>query len=70
MVGLFNYEYLKLTDLGLDQSFGIDLEVRARADRKRVPVVITSILTYLDHRKRYPITTLSKPSDLYRLPRP
>ncbi|KAA8901875.1 hypothetical protein FN846DRAFT_106230 [Sphaerosporella brunnea] len=32
-----------------EQTFGIDLEARARADRKRVPVVITSILTYLDH---------------------
>lgn len=34
----------------LEQTFGLDLEVRARADRKRVPLVITGILTYLDHR--------------------
>lgn len=32
-----------------DQSFGVDLEARARADKKRVPVIITSLLTYLDH---------------------
>ncbi|KAI1906351.1 Rho-GTPase-activating protein 8 [Ophidiomyces ophidiicola] len=35
-----------------DQTFGVDLEARARADRKRVPVIVTSILTYLDN--RYP----------------
>ncbi|KAL2179018.1 uncharacterized protein P884DRAFT_219919 [Thermothelomyces heterothallicus CBS 202.75] len=32
-----------------DQTFGVDLEARARADRKRVPIIITTILTYLDH---------------------
>jgi hypothetical protein len=32
-----------------EQIFGIDLEARARADKKRVPIVVTSILTYLDH---------------------
>lgn len=32
-----------------EQTFGMDLEARARADRKRVPVVVTTILTYLDH---------------------
>jgi hypothetical protein len=32
-----------------DQIFGVDLEARARADRKRVPVLVTSILTYLDN---------------------
>ncbi|KKF95003.1 Rho-GTPase-activating protein 8 [Ceratocystis platani] len=31
-----------------DQIFGIDLEARARADKKRVPLIITTILTYLD----------------------
>jgi Domain found in Dishevelled, Egl-10, and Pleckstrin (DEP) len=31
-----------------DQTFGVDLEARARADRKRVPLVITTILTFLD----------------------
>ncbi|CZR67530.1 related to GTPase activating protein [Phialocephala subalpina] len=35
-----------------EQTFGVDLEARARADRKRVPALITSILTFLDH--RYP----------------
>lgn len=34
-----------------DQVFGVDLEARARADRKRVPIVVTSILTFLDSRK-------------------
>ncbi|KXJ93158.1 hypothetical protein Micbo1qcDRAFT_161105 [Microdochium bolleyi] len=32
-----------------EQTFGVDLEARARADKKRVPIVITSLLTYLDH---------------------
>lgn len=32
-----------------DQTFGVDLEARARADKKRVPVMVTTILTYLDH---------------------
>lgn len=32
-----------------EQTFGIDLEARARADKKRVPILITTILTYLDH---------------------
>ncbi len=31
-----------------DQTFGVDLEARARADRKRVPMIVTSILTFLD----------------------
>ncbi|KAI9046466.1 hypothetical protein LZ554_009215 [Drepanopeziza brunnea f. sp. 'monogermtubi'] len=34
------------------QTFGVDLEARARADRKRVPIIITNILTFLDN--RYP----------------
>lgn len=32
-----------------DQIFGVDLEARARADKKRVPLIVTSILTYLDN---------------------
>jgi hypothetical protein len=32
-----------------DQTFGVDLEARARADRKRVPSIVTTILTFLDH---------------------
>ncbi|KAK3378240.1 hypothetical protein B0H63DRAFT_418132 [Podospora didyma] len=32
-----------------EQTFGVDLESRARADRKRVPIIVTSLLTYLDH---------------------
>ncbi|KAE8152562.1 hypothetical protein BDV25DRAFT_61612 [Aspergillus avenaceus] len=35
-----------------DQNFGVDLEARARADRKRVPILVTTVLTYLDN--RYP----------------
>ncbi|KAJ5356519.1 Fps/Fes/Fer/CIP4 homology [Penicillium concentricum] len=35
-----------------EQNFGVDLEARARADRKRVPILITTILTYLDNRKK------------------
>jgi len=33
-----------------DQSFGVDLEARARTDRKRVPIIVTTILTFLDNR--------------------
>lgn len=32
-----------------DQTFGVDLEARARADKKRVPLVVTAILTFLDN---------------------
>ncbi|KAJ9388756.1 hypothetical protein DTO063F5_2404 [Paecilomyces variotii] len=32
-----------------DQVFGVDLEARARADRKRVPILVTTILTFLDN---------------------
>lgn len=32
-----------------EQTFGVDLEARARADKKRVPMIVTTILTYLDH---------------------
>ena len=35
-----------------EQTFGVDLEQRARADRKRVPALVTTILTFLD--RRYP----------------
>lgn len=31
-----------------DQTFGVDLEARARADKKRVPMIVTNILTFLD----------------------
>lgn len=32
-----------------DQTFGVDLEARARADKKRVVLIVTTVLTYLDH---------------------
>ncbi|PHH91038.1 hypothetical protein CDD83_1877 [Cordyceps sp. RAO-2017] len=32
-----------------EQTFGVDLEARARADKKRVPILVTTLLTYLDH---------------------
>lgn len=35
-----------------EQTFGVDLEARARADRKRVPIIVTTILTFLDNRTR------------------
>ncbi|KAF4553889.1 RhoGAP domain-containing protein 4 [Elsinoe fawcettii] len=35
-----------------DQIFGVDIEARARADRKRVPILVTTILTFLDN--KYP----------------
>lgn len=34
-----------------DQTFGVELEARARADRKRVPLIVTTILTFLDNRE-------------------
>ena len=37
-----------------NQIFGVDLEARARADRKRVPILVTSILMYLDNSKTTP----------------
>lgn len=35
-----------------EQTFGVDIEARARSDRKRVPLIVTTILTFLD--SRYP----------------
>ncbi|KAF2149834.1 hypothetical protein K461DRAFT_314917 [Myriangium duriaei CBS 260.36] len=35
-----------------DQIFGVDLEAKARADRKRVPIMVTAILMFLD--SKYP----------------
>lgn len=32
-----------------EQTFGVDLEARARSDKKRVPVIITTVLTFLDN---------------------
>ncbi|KAF2740428.1 rho-GTPase-activating protein-like protein [Polyplosphaeria fusca] len=32
-----------------EQTFGVDLEARARSDRKRVPLLVTTILTFLDN---------------------
>ncbi|KAK8180272.1 Rho-GTPase-activating protein 8 [Phyllosticta capitalensis] len=32
-----------------EQTFGVDIEARARSDRKRVPIVVTTILTFLDN---------------------
>ncbi|KAK5133668.1 hypothetical protein LTR08_007522 [Meristemomyces frigidus] len=31
-----------------EQTFGVDIELRARSDRKRVPLIVTTILTFLD----------------------
>jgi hypothetical protein len=36
-------------DMYSGQTFGVDLEARARADRKRVPLIVTTLLTYLDN---------------------
>lgn len=35
-----------------EQTFGVDIEARARADHKRVPLIVTTILTFLD--QHYP----------------
>jgi hypothetical protein len=37
----------------IDQTFGVDIELRARADHKRVPNVISGILMHLDERISY-----------------
>lgn len=34
-----------------DQVFGVDIEARARADKKRVPLIVTTLLMFLDNRK-------------------
>lgn len=31
-----------------EQTFGVDIEARARSDRKKVPLIITTLLTFLD----------------------
>ena len=31
-----------------EETFGVDIEARARSDRKRVPLIVTTILTFLD----------------------
>lgn len=41
--------YYNLVD---EQTFGVDIEARARSDRKRVPLIVTTILTFLD--QHYP----------------
>nr|POE63296.1 rho-gtpase-activating protein 8 [Quercus suber] len=35
-----------------EQTFGVDIEARARSDRKRIPLIVTTILTFLD--QHYP----------------
>jgi len=34
-----------------EQIFGVDIEARARADRKRVPILVTTLLMFLDNSK-------------------
>lgn len=41
--------YYNLAD---EQTFGVDIEAKARADRKRVPAILTTLLTFLD--RKYP----------------
>lgn len=38
-----------------EQIFGVDIEARARADRKRVPVIVTTLLMFLDNSKQDPL---------------
>jgi len=47
-IGLFRL-HASNADFLPDQTFGVDLEARARADRKRVPLIVTTILTFLDN---------------------
>lgn len=51
MVCMVSFILLKhAANRAIGQTFGVDLEARARADRKRVPLIVTTILTYLDNR--------------------
>lgn len=52
----------------LEQNFGVDLEARARVDRKRVPILVTTLLTYLDDRKFGSRPHISKSNAFIRLP--
>jgi hypothetical protein len=40
---------MTIANMHTEQTFGVDLEARARSDKKRVPVLITTILTFLDN---------------------
>lgn len=51
VLGVCFFSWLTLAE----QTFGVDLEARARADRKRVPIIVTTILTFLDNRRRIPL---------------
>lgn len=42
--------HLHMLTCTTEETFGVDLEARARADRKRVPIIVTTILTFLDNR--------------------
>lgn len=39
---------LYVVELMLDQTFGVDIELKARADHKRVPSIVSGILMHLD----------------------
>jgi hypothetical protein len=41
---------LSMNTAYIDQTFGVDIDLRARADHKRVPNVISGILMHLDQR--------------------
>jgi len=43
------------TNTPAEQTFGVDLEARARHDRKRVPIIVTTVLTFLDNREISPV---------------
>ena len=45
---VLNASSQNVTDI--DQTFGVDIELRARADHKRVPNIISGILMHLDGR--------------------
>ena len=49
IINVFAFSYI--ADNVIEQTFGVDLEARARHDRKRVPILVTTILTFLDNRK-------------------
>ena len=52
--GMFSDVRMRIiADNKIEQTFGVDLEARARSDRKRVPTVVTTLLMFLDSRKYY-----------------
>ena len=53
--------HIARTNHTTEQTFGVDIEARARSDRKRVPILVTTLLTFMDNRKPTPDQRTSFP---------